>query len=389
MDIINFPAPPNFCKEVSTKRNASKVVASGKIGRAGLLGEAAIRAKKSAKRVELPSPTSLIANVKLELAYFSGRAWFNRRGVGIILRFERIRPRRQARFQPSNSSETTPEFLDRVIHALKRWKYEIIPIGEVCRRAVRLESRRRFACLTFDGIYKDFADFAYPVLSRHRVPFTLYVPTAFPDGIGEAWWIALEEIIGREPRVSLVIGRDERHFNVRRVGDKNQLYRYLAEWMRSLPPPDLSAAIRDLCTRYAVDLAKTSRDISLGWADLSKIAANPMATIGCATVNFPVLSNIKDQDALREMTMGKAVLQSALQREIRHFAYPFGDHGTFQRRHIAMAEEAGFESAVSSISGVIEPAGHTPLLALPRVSWDGRRRSLRAMRVILSGSEFS
>src|SRR5581483_12299135 len=140
---------------------------------------------------------------------------------------------------------------------------------EVCRRAVILASPRRFVCLTFDGIYRDLAEHAYPVLSRHQVPFAVYVPTAFPDGIGEAWWIALEQVISREPRVSLVIGRDERHFNVRGVGEKNQLYRYLAHWMRSLPQQDLSAAIKDLCTRYAVDLAKTSREISLPWTDLA------------------------------------------------------------------------------------------------------------------------
>jgi len=74
--------------------------------------------------------------------------------------------------------------------------------------------------------------------------------------------------------------------------------------------------------------------------------------------------------------------------DVRHFAYPFGDRKSWQRKHMAMAEEAGFVSAVSTIPGVIEPAGHTPLLALPRISWDGRRRSMRAMRVILSGSEF-
>ena len=337
----------------------------------------------------MSAAASLLAHLKLELAYFGGRAWFNRRGAGIILRFERIRPRRGARFQPLRSGETTPEFLDRAIRALKRWKYEIVPIDEVCRRAVIMASRRRFVCLTFDGIYKDFAEFAYPVLSRHRVPFAVYVPTAFPDGIGEAWWIALEQVISREPRVSLVVGRDERHFSVRGVSEKNQLYDYLAHWMRSLPPADLSAAIKDLCTRYAVDLGKTSREISLSWVDLSKIAADPLATIGCATVNFPILSNVKDHDALREMTMGKAVLESALQRDVRHFAYPFGDRGTFERRHMAMAEEAGFESAVSSVSGVVEPSGRTPLRALPRIGWDGRRRSLRAMRVILSGSEFT
>jgi peptidoglycan/xylan/chitin deacetylase (PgdA/CDA1 family) len=74
---------------------------------------------------------------------------------------------------------------------------------------------RRFACLTFDGGHKDVIAQAYPILSRHRVPFTVYLPTAFPDGLGEAWWLALEEIIARESRISLVIDRKEHHYTVR------------------------------------------------------------------------------------------------------------------------------------------------------------------------------
>jgi hypothetical protein len=38
---------------------------------------------------------------------------------------------------------------------------------------------------------------------------------------------------------------------------------------------------------------------------------------------------------------------------------------------------------------VVEAEGRTNLHALPRIAWDGRRRSLRAMRVILSGSTFA
>jgi hypothetical protein len=98
------------------------------------------------------------------------------------------------------------------------------------------------------------------------------------------------------------------------------------------------------------------------------------------------LSNAKDASVLREMTMGKAVMETALRSDVKHFAYPFGDRKSFQRRHMAMLEEAGFVSAVSTVPGVIEPAGHTPLLALPRMTWDGRLRSLRAMRVVLSGA---
>jgi hypothetical protein len=53
-----------------------------------------------------------------------------------------------------------------------------------------------------------------------------------------------------------------------------------------------------------------------------------------------------------------------------------------------MAEEAGFASAVSAISGVVQAEGRTNLHALPRVAWDGRQRSLRVMQVILSGVTF-
>jgi len=336
----------------------------------------------------LSSGTQLLNSLKLELAYFSGRAWLKRRGAGAILRFERVRPRHSGRFQPLRSGEITPGFLHRTIRALKRWKYDIVSIDEVCRRAVTLAARHRFVCLTFDGGYKDVITSAYPVLSRHRVPFTVYVPTAFPDGIGEAWWLALEQVIAKERRISLVMGREEMHFNVPKTAEKYQLYDFLSRWLRSLEPADLSAAIKDLCTRYAIDLAALSREASLDWRDLATLTADPLVTLGGATVNFPVLSNMKDSNALREMTMGRAVVEAALQRDVKHFAYPFGDRKSWQRKHMAMAEEAGFVSAVSAIRGVIEPAGHTPLLALPRITWDGRQRSLRAMRVILSGSGF-
>ena len=159
--------------------------------------------------------------------------------------------------------------------------------------------------------------------------------------------------------------------------------------MRALSPPDLSAAINDLCKRYSVNLATLSREASMDWDDLARLAADPLVTIGSATVNYPVLSNLKDADAQREMTMGRAVAQAAFHRDVRHFAYPFGDRAAFARKHVQMAEEAGFASAASALSGVVHAEGRTNLHALPRLSWDGRQRSLRVMRVLLSGATFA
>jgi peptidoglycan/xylan/chitin deacetylase (PgdA/CDA1 family) len=339
----------------------------------------------------LPSDIRFLNKLRLELAYFSGVPWLRgrRAGVaGVVLRFERVRPPRSDRFQPLKAKEITPKFLDRTIRALKRWNYDIVPLDEVLRRAVTLAEPRRFVCLTFDGAYKDLIASAYPVLAKHGVPFAVYVPTAFPDGLGEAWWLALEQVIGQERRISLVIDRKEQRFDIATTSEKYQLYAFLESWMRTLAPADLSFAIKDLCTRYSVDLAGLSREASMDWDDLGKLAADPNVTIGSATVNYPVMANLKDADAFREMAMGRAVAQAAFRRDVRHFAFPFGDRASFRRQHVAMAEEAGFASAASAIPDVVQTEGRTGLHALPRVAWDGRQHSLRAMRVILSGATF-
>jgi peptidoglycan/xylan/chitin deacetylase (PgdA/CDA1 family) len=328
----------------------------------------------------------------MEFAYFGGYArWTQRKtgGAGVVLRFERVRPRQQRRFQPFKGHEITPQFLDRTIRALKRWKYDIVSMDEVCRRAVTLPTARRFVCLTFDGGYKDVMTAAYPVLSRHGVPFTVYLPTAFPDGLGEAWWLALEELIARVGRISLVIDGKERHFTTRSASEKYLAYEFLVSWLRTLRPPDLTFAINDLCKRYSVDLAGLSRSVSMDWDDLTKLAGDPNVTIGSATVNYSVLANLNDADAQREMAMGKAVAEAAFRRDVRHFAYPFGDRDSWRRQHVAMAQEAGYVSAASALPGIVEARGHGNLYALLRLAWDGRQRSLRMMRMLLSGAFFA
>jgi peptidoglycan/xylan/chitin deacetylase (PgdA/CDA1 family) len=338
--------------------------------------------------VALSSGNRFLTGVGLRLAYFSGYARLMERragGTGAILRFERVRPARSARFQPRQAHEITPQFLDRTILALKRWKFDIVSIDEVCQRATSPKSPRRFVCLSFDGATRDLMMSGYPVLARHGVPFTVYVPTAFPDGLGEAWRLALEAVIARTDRIALVMDRKERRFEIADTDQKYQLYDLLERWMRSLAPPDLSAAINDLCKRYSVDLAGLSREAFMNWDDLAKLAADPLVTLGSATVNYPVLTGLKEAAAFREMSMGRAVTQSALHRDVMHFAYPFGDRASFNRQHVMLAREAGFASAVTALPGVVRAEGRSNLHALPRIAWDGRQHSLRAMRVMLSG----
>jgi len=224
----------------------------------------------------------------------------------------------------------------------------------------------------------------YPVLAKHGVAVHGLRADGISDGLGEAWWLALEAVIARNDRIALVIDREEKRFEIADTDEKNRLYDFLLGWMRSLGPEDLSAAINDLCKRHSVDLAAVSREMSMSWDDLAKLAADPNVTIGSMTVNAPVLTSLKDAAARAKSRWEGG---GADRVPPRHHAFRLS---VWRPRIVqSPACDAGPRSrlcqCVTALPGVIQTEGRSNLHALPRIAWDGRQSSLRAMRVMLSG----
>ena len=82
------------------------------------------------------------------------------------------------------------------------------------------------------------AGYVDPILKKHEVPFALYVPTSFPDRIGEIWWVALERVVANNDRIGLYIDGRERRFDCERPDDKKNIYEQLYWWLRSLETED-------------------------------------------------------------------------------------------------------------------------------------------------------
>lgn len=334
----------------------------------------------------MPSWKRAIGRLGLELGYFTGIARLlapRMGGIGVVLKFTHVRPFEPGRLDPQHA--ITPRFLDRLLKALDRWQFDIVSLDEMTQRLSQPPgTRRRFVCLTFDGGFRDFVTHAWPLLKKQNAPFALFVPSNAPDGNADLWWLALERIIRENSRVSLMFEESERHFNVGDLRAKRELFRMLFGWLRSVPQKVRAEAMNELCARYSIDVKAVCNAQCLSWSELSEMSASPLATIGSATVSYPVLAHSLNDAAEREMSIGRTVIEASLGRPARHFAYPFGDARSYGRRHAMMAGQLGFATACTSEPGVIMP-GRTDVLNLPRIAWDGRRNSLRLMRVILTG----
>lgn len=111
---------------------------------------------------------------------------------GVIFTLHRVLPDDPADFAPNAILQIRPDFLEYCIERVRALGLDIVSLDEaVTRLATPAPARRKFVVFTFDDAYRDNLQYALPILQRQQCPFTLYVPTALVDGVGEVWWQAI------------------------------------------------------------------------------------------------------------------------------------------------------------------------------------------------------
>lgn len=323
-----------------------------------------------------------------ETLYFSGAHRLARRflaGAGAILTFHRVVPASPAPFQPNSLLEITPEFLELVLTSIRAADLDIVSLDEAGHR-LATPGARRFVVLTFDDGYRDTQEFALPILERYDAPFTVYVPSAFADGIGELWWLVLEEAIARNPAIEVEMDGVRRTFICATPETKEATFDVLYAYLRSRPAWDaVMDMIRAIASDYSIDTALQCRTLCMGWSELTSLADNPLVTIGGHSVTHPILAKMTTGEARDEMGSGADRLAEKLGTRPIHFSYPVGSPDAAGQREFGLAREVGFETAVTTRRGVLVGEHANFLRALPRISINGDYQRQRYVSVLLSG----
>src|SRR5207247_8019264 len=135
------------------------------------------------------------------------------------------------------------------LNSAMRWArglgFDIAPPDEALRRIAAAFHVKRFAVFPFDDASRDNLKYALPILRRQQCPFTLYVPTALVDGVGEIWWQALEDIITAQQAIAVEIAGETEIVPTETQAEKQEAYDALYLKMRTLPEPDRLRLIRD------------------------------------------------------------------------------------------------------------------------------------------------
>lgn len=323
-----------------------------------------------------------------ELLWLSGLPRLSRmlsQSRGVIFTLHRVLPQEPEPFSPNAILQVRPDFLDYVIERVRALGADIVTLDEAIHRLAAPARPRPFVVLTFDDAYRDNLHYALPILRKHEAPFTLYVPTAFADGVGQLWWQAIEDIIARQEAVAFTENDEVEFVPTATRAQKEDAFSRLYWHLRKLPEPQRLSVLAEFTAKYGYDMERQCRDLIMTWQELRLFAGEPLCTIGAHTVNHYELAKLSEDDARQEMIRSVDVIHAEFGLKPAHFSYPLGGPLSCGPREFRLANDLGFRTAVTTRPGGLYPHHLNQLTALPRVSLNGLFQQGRYVDVLASG----
>jgi len=231
------------------------------------------------------------------------------------------------------------------------------------------------AVITFDDGDRGLAEHLPAILDESGLPVTVYVATGQIE-TGRPFWFdrVVNALQGAGPVAvpelgawRLPGGGGAAHWAV---------LRQVLAALKAAPPEDRER-LAEAAAQCGVPAGPGLGPMSV--AALKGLAARPGVTIAAHSHGHELMDQIPPGAARASALRSRALLRDWTGQEVRHFAFPNGNHNPALR---AMLREAGFASA-AVLEDRLAPSGCDPF-ALPRVSV-GRYDSPARVRLRLAG----
>ena len=233
---------------------------------------------------------------------------------------------------------------------------------------------RAFA-LTFDDGYAHTLSLVEPLLKRHGIPATVFVPTGLLGA--EPWWDRLARLMStsKELPSELVlplaaggerrrpVEADERRPS-RGGGSRIDLTNEIYRAMLRLPDQIRVTALNDIETRIGVT-GHEHRVRVVSESELVALDRSDVLDVGSHSVSHPVLTELPREARYAELVESRKELEDLLRHPVDLFSYP---NGVRDPETDHLVQRAGYRGACMSRPGVA--TARSDPFSLPRF-WPG------------------
>lgn len=226
----------------------------------------------------------------------------------------------------------------------------------------------RAVVITVDDGHSSFYRHGYPVFARFGFPVTVHLTTGPLDSRGWFWFDHVEHAFLTSPRQmvdlpnpsiapgALTNGQSTSH--PVQLGSREQRSALAEEYMERLklvPNKNIPFCLGELDRSLAVCVPDEAPQewAALTWDEVRQMAQNNVA-FGAHSVTHPILTQIDEQHQLcQEITVCKKRIEAELAKPVLDFAYPNGQPRDISPSIVKTVREAGYETAVTTISGQV------------------------------------
>jgi peptidoglycan/xylan/chitin deacetylase (PgdA/CDA1 family) len=322
--------------------------------------------------------TPLLANTNL----FSSA-----RGQGAIFTLHHVRPNPTRSFQPNDILDITPEFLETAIVTLGQAGYEFIRLEDIPARLVAGKAAP-FACFTLDDGYRDNAEFAAPVFSKHGVPFTIFLTKGFIDVTHSMWWETTDALLNTVDRLEFDFGSGAETLAAGTLSEKLSVFNRVADFINSTDEAQAVAALDAAALTAGIDPLGITRALTMREDELKTLLTNPLVSYGAHTVSHRGLVRLSTHDSQLEIAASVERVARITGEAPASFAYTYGDARSVAPRERALLKSLGVDIAVTTRPGTITSKHESDMTALPRISLNGNYQKARYVRALASGIPF-
>lgn len=219
-----------------------------------------------------------------------------------------------------------PLLFEEIILLLKK-HYIILPLDKLLTGTK--EELKNACFITFDDGYRDYLDYAYPILSRHNVPSAIFVLPYQISNKGHIWTSAVTffikhysfaEINSYFTRLGLKINTKD-PYNY--FGLNLEITRQLCK-MKS---HDRLKIVNELRAKFVADNRIIENEL-LSFNELRSIDPN-LTYIGSHSLTHPSFQVETDEGFIHyEMRLSKEIIESELKTKSDAFAFPFANWNT-------------------------------------------------------------
>lgn len=261
--------------------------------------------------------------------------------------------------------------------AVIRRRRSPMPLDELFALARRGRAPADAVAVTFDDGYADVLVNAKPVLVRHGVPATLFLPTGSIGQAEEFWWDELAKLILARPRsASGVLDLGDRRVRFSLPGPAHAPWRrtkaleargrtHLGLWkaLRAAPPILVRHAMAQLRSQLG-SAPRAPLDRVMDAAEIGLWLEGGLTAIAGHSVTHRPLTMVPPEERMAEIAESMAVCARLSGRFVPGFCYPHGD------RDDAVAEavrRAGAEWACSTREAALGRPNLLDPFDLPRL----------------------